>query len=125
MAKSKNPLPFDKKGGVVAVQRRLIASDAYLALSPQAKVLALLMQAHWRPDTPIGFGVREAEQKIPCCRRIAIRAFSELRDGGFIVLVNESLFSSRTKSKTRTWRLTWLPWHHKEPTNDWEKKRDA
>jgi len=53
---------------------------------------------------------------------VARRAFHELQDAGFIVMVAESLFCSRTESKTRTWRLTWLPcWRNRAPTNDWEK----
>ncbi|HHF0608846.1 TPA: hypothetical protein ACPH4Z_002204 [Pseudomonas aeruginosa] len=52
-----------------------------------------------------------------------MRAFSELNEAGFIVMIDESLFCSRTQSKTRTWRLTWLPcWNHRPPTNDWEKR---
>ena len=125
MAKVKNPLPFDKRGGVVVIQRRLLTSDAYLGLSAQAKALAHLMQAQWRPDQPIGYGVREAEQKIPCCRSIAVRAFKDLQKFGFIEKVDESLFCSRTQSKTRTWRLTWMPWNYRAPTNNWEKKRDS
>lgn len=114
-------LPFDKQGGVVVIQRRLLASPAYLDLSPQAKVLMTLMQRHWSPHGPVGFGIRQAEVEIPCSRALAIRAFRELVAGGFIKLIDESLFCSRTQSKTRTWRLTWLPcWRNRAPTNDWE-----
>lgn len=122
MAK-KSRLPFDKEGGVVAIQRRLLDSPAYLGLSPQAKVLMALMQRHWTAAGPVGFGVRQAESEIPCSRKLAMRAFAELTEAGFIVMVDESLFCSRTQSKTRTWRLTWLPcWNHRPPTNDWEKR---
>lgn len=117
----KNSLPFDRRGGVVSIQSRLLKSRAYLRLSPQAKVLMHLMQVYWRPHEPVGFGVREAERSIPCSRKTAMRAFQELQDSGFIKLVEDSLFCSRTQSKTRTWRLTWLPWNHHSPTNDWEK----
>ena len=121
MAK-KGTLPFDRRGGLVAIQKRLLRSEAYLGLSAQAKVLLLLMQSHWRPDVPVGYGVREAQAKIPCSRKIAMRAFNELIEAGFIKLVDESLFCSRVNSKTRTWRLTWLPWAYREPSNEWEKK---
>ncbi|MAC34526.1 MAG: hypothetical protein CME38_13115 [Haliea sp.] len=84
------------------------------------------MQSHWRPDVPVGYGVREAEEKIPCSRKIAMRVFYELIEAGFIKLVDESRFCSRVNSKTRTWRLTWLPWAYREPSNEWEKtNRDA
>lgn len=120
----KNVLPFDKAGGTVVIQRRLLKSAAYLGLSAQAKALLHLMHVYWTPNRPVGFGVREAEQSIPCSRKVAMRAFKELQEAGFIVLVEESLFCSRTQSKTRTWRLTWLPcWRNRPPTNDWEMAR--
>lgn len=123
MAKKKTRLPFDKAGGVVVTQRRLVTSDAYLKLSAQAKALMTQMHAHWSVLGPVAFGVREAEATIPCSRKVAMRAFKELQEAGFIVMVDESFFCSRTQSKTRTWRLTWLPcWNHRPPTNDWEKK---
>ncbi|HIO30261.1 hypothetical protein [Marinobacter salarius] len=121
MGKGKNPLPFDRVGGVVAIQRRLLASPAYLGLTPYAKALITLMQRHWSARDPVGFGVRQAEREIPCSRLIAMRTFKELQAKGFIVLVDESLFCSRAQSKTRTWRLTWMPcWRNRAPSNDWE-----
>lgn len=124
MASKKGGLPYDRKGGVVAIQNRLLASEAYLRLTPFAKALIPLLQRHWRNDRPVGYGIREAMDSIPCCKTVAMRTFEELQEAGFIVMVDESLFCSRTKSKTRTWRLTWLPFNYCAPTNDWEK-RDA
>lgn len=118
----KHSLPFDRRGGVLVMQRFLLSSPAFLALSPQAKALVILMQVHWRPDKPVGYGVREAQAKIPCSRKLAMRAFEELERAGFIIMVDESLFDSRTKSKSRTWRLTWMPFNGQKPTNDWERK---
>lgn len=121
MAK-KSRMPFDNVGGVVAIQRRMLSSPAYLSLSAQAKALMPLMQKHWTAAGPVGFGVRQAQEEIPCSRTLALRVFDELVDAGFIVMVDESLFCSRAQSKTRTWRLTWLPcWNNRPPTNDWEK----
>lgn len=122
MAKKKSRLPFDKEGGTVVSQRRMYSSARWLQLTPQAKSLMQLMHRHWTPAGPVGFGVRQAEEEIPCSRTLALRVFKELTDAGFIVMVDESLFCSRTQSKTRTWRLTWLPcWNNRAPTNDWEK----
>ena len=122
MAKKKG-LPFDSRGGVVTIQRRLLKSRSYLALPPQAKVLITLLQRHWTPNGPVAFGVRQAEEEIPCSRALAMRSFNELVEAGFIEMVDESLFCSRTQSKSRTWRLTWMPcWRNRAPTNDWEKE---
>lgn len=121
MAK-KSSLPFDKRGGVVAIPRRLLISKSYLELSPQAKTLISLLQTYWKPYEPVGFGLRQAEKEIPCSRALAIRSFQELQEKGFITLKDESIFCSRTQSKSRTWVLSWLPWDGHFPTNKWEKK---
>lgn len=126
MAKiKKNKQPFDRRGGVVTMPRHLLDSAEFTKLSAQAKVLMIFMQTHWRPYKPVDYGIREAANKIPCARNTAVSVFKELRIAGFIVLVDESLFSSRTQSKSRTWRLTWLPYNGRPPTNEWEKPRGA
>lgn len=118
--KNKHTLPFDKKGGVVAIQRRLLESDNYLSLRPQAKVLMTLLQIHWRNDKAVDYGLREAAQKIPCDRKTAIKAFSQLQEKGFLTCFEQSMFSSRTQSKSRSWRLEWLPFNDQPPKNKWE-----
>lgn len=123
MAKSKKrKLPFDKRNGVIAIPRHVLESPVYKQLSSQAKALMIQLQIHWRPERPIGFGIREAQQTIPCSRHKAVSVFKELQEAGFIVMVDESLFCSRTESKTRTWRLTWMPWNSRFPTNEWERR---
>lgn len=99
----------------------LIRSKQYLSLMPQAKVLMLLMQLHWRSDKPVDYGVREAMEKIPCSKRTAMKAFDQLEGRGFIHLVEYAWFSSRTQSKSRTWRLEWMPLNDQPPRNTWEK----
>jgi len=116
-------LPFDSKGGLVAVPLRLLKSEQYCRLSPEAKVLMLMMQVHWRPDDPVAYGVREAMAKISCAKGTAQRAFDQLQSAGFIALVDDSMFSSRTQSRARTWRLTWMPYMGKAPTQEWEKNK--
>lgn len=118
----KRGLPFDRAGGgVVAIQRRLLASQAYEDLGSHGQALVMFLHLHWSPNGPVGFGVREAQRKLGCSRKVAMRTFRELQEAGFIVLVDESRFCSRTQSKTRTWRLTWMPdWRNQKPTNNWE-----
>lgn len=116
----RSQLPFDRREGVIVQCKALLNSEAYLSLSSQAKVLMTLLHSQWRNDRPVGYGVREAQRKIPCAKGTARRAFNELEDNGFIEKIDESLFNSRTGSKSRTWRLTWLPYKDLPPTNDWE-----
>lgn len=123
MAKRKrSKLLFDKRRGVVVMQRVMLESDSYLSLSAQAKCLMILIQMHWTDFGPVAYSVVEAMRKIPCSKGTAMNAFLELQRQGFIEMVDESLFNSRLQSKSRTWRLTWMPYRSKAPTNDWEKK---
>tara|TARA_R110002050_G_scaffold57423_5_gene129253 strand:+ start:174382 stop:174765 length:384 start_codon:yes stop_codon:yes gene_type:complete len=119
--KKKQTLPFDNRGGVLVQRTHLLKSDVYLSLSPQAKVLMTLLQIQWRNDKPVDYGIREAREKIPCSDKTASKAFNQLQERGFIACVEESFFSSRTQSRTRSWRLEWLPFNDRPPTNTWEK----
>lgn len=121
MASKKRRLPFDQRGGVVVCRRDIYTSHAWLALSPAATKLMCLLQIHWKNDKPVDYGVREAMAKIGCAKGTARRAFEELQKSGFIEMVDESMFSSRAHSRTRTWRLTWLPYKGRVPTNEWER----
>ena len=120
--KNKGPkLKYDNRGGVMVVSRAMRESYAYESMSPTAKVLMDLLQMQWRNDRPVAYGVREAGQKIGCKPETAGKAFKVLQDRGFIVCETESLFNSRTGSKAREWRLTWMPFDYRNPTHDWEK----
>ncbi|MGB4248547.1 MAG: hypothetical protein WBJ75_12590 [Pseudohongiellaceae bacterium] len=125
MAKPKNALPFDNRGGVVRIQLRLYKSEAYLALSLHARCLMPLLQCHWRNDKSVDFGVREAAEKLSCNPRTAMRAFKELQEKGFIKMADDYYFDTfgvKGGSRPRAWRLTWLPFNGKAPSNDWEKQ---
>ncbi len=121
MARKKPKLGYDQRGGVLAVSRAMRESFAYESMPPVAKVLMDLLQLQWRNDKPVAYGVREAAKKIGCKPDTVGKAFKILRERGFIVCVNESMFNSRTGSKTREWRLTWMPFEWNYPTHDWEK----
>ncbi|MDO9142209.1 MAG: hypothetical protein Q7U38_17970 [Methylobacter sp.] len=120
--KNKGPkLKYDGRGGVMVVSRAMRESNAYESMPPAAKVLMDLLQMQWRNDRPVAYGVREAGQKIGCKPETAGKAFKVLQERGFIVCETESLFNSRTGSKAREWRLTWMPFDFRNPTHDWEK----
>ena len=108
MSRRKKGLPFDRRGAVIVNRRSLYESNAWQSLPPQATKLMTLLQLHWRNDKAVDYGIREAMDKIGCAKLTARKAFEQLQESGFIEMVDESLFSSRTQSKSRTWRLTWL-----------------
>ncbi|MBU2571190.1 MAG: hypothetical protein KJ725_14425 [Gammaproteobacteria bacterium] len=100
-------------------------SNEYTKLSIQARYLMLLLQEHWRNDKPVAFGVREAADKLGCMPNKAGKLFNELQEAGFIKLHSESRFNTRTGSKAREWRLTWMPFQGQKPTHDWEKSHST
>lgn len=106
MRGKKQSLPFDKRGGTIVLCRKMIESDNYQTLSTHARALMTLLQVHWRPDKPVDYGVREAEKRLVCNRKTAMKAFNLLIEKGFLVCMEQSVFSTRTQSKTRSWRLT-------------------
>ena len=113
-------IPFDNRGGVCVLSRLMLNHENYLTLPAQAKVLILLLHEQWRDEREVDFGIREASEKIPCSRPTAMKAFNRLERRGFIKCVTPAMFSSRTESKTRTWRLTWMPFVSRKPTSEWE-----
>lgn len=121
MAKKKPRLGFNQRGGVLAVSRAMRESYAYASMPATAKVLMDLLQMQWRNDRPVAYGVREAAQKIGCTANTATKAFKILSERGFIVCDAESLFNSKTGSKSREWRLTWMPFEYRDPIHNWEK----
>ena len=110
MSKQKTKLPFDKNGGVIMINKRLLDSEVFLTMPPQANKLFLLLHAQWRPHKPVDYGVREAAAKIGCAQNTAARAFHSLEERGFIICENESVFHSKNGSRAREWRLTWMPY---------------
>ena len=121
MAKKKNKLGYDQRGGVMAVSRGMRESMTYQKMPPAAKVLMDLLHMQWHPDKPVSYGVREAAKKIGCTTNTAGKSFKILIERGFIVCFEQSMFNSKTGSRTRDWRLTWMPFDGKNPTHDWEK----
>ena len=113
-------IPFDIRGGVIVMYRYMLNHESYLTLSPQAKVLVNLLQQHWRNEKEVDYGTREAAQKIPCVKTTAMKSFNQLEVRGFITCVTPAMFSSRTESKARTWKLEWMPFCDRKASNKWE-----
>jgi hypothetical protein len=122
MAKQKkSKLPFDRRGGVTMMSMGMRKQPVYETMPATAKVLMDLLQMQWRNERAVAYGVREAAVKIGCTPGTASKAFKILHERGFIVCDAESFFNSRTGSKTREWRLTWMPFLDREPSHEWEK----
>jgi len=127
MSNKKMKLSFPT-GAKIVIIKRLIESEVFLTMPPPANKLFLLLHSQWRPHKPVGYGVRQAAKKIGCAKNTAAKAFQELEKRGFIIREEESFFDSRNGSRSREWRLTWMPytWHgnDKPASNEWEKWED-
>lgn len=121
MVKKKSKVGYDQRGGVIVVSRAMRESSVYESMPASAKVLMDLLHVQWRIDRAVAYGVREAAAKIHCTPNTAGKAFKILQERGFVICTDESVFDSKTGSKAREWRLTWMPFEGKEPTHDWEK----
>ncbi|WAK03157.1 hypothetical protein [Methylobacter sp. YRD-M1] len=95
----------------------MIDSTAYQNLSGKAVKLLSLMQRHWRQDKAIDYGITQTTKSLKCSRDTASKLFRELREHGFIALVDEADFYA---NKARSWRLTFRPFLNQEPTHDWK-----
>lgn len=119
--KYKLKLKFDGRGGVMVVSRAMRESYTYESMPASAKVLMDILHLQWRNERAVAHGVREAAKKIGCTPSTASKAFKILQERGFIICEKESLFNSKSGSKTREWCLTWMPFECRNPSNDWEK----
>ncbi len=101
--------------------RHYTSSPAYRDLKPPAKVLLLEFLESCFPQERNGrlsISVKNAAEKLNVSKPTAIRAFNELAEHGFIVLVNGERWQER---KAREWRLTIMPCNGREPSNEWEQ----
>ncbi|MDA1136424.1 MAG: hypothetical protein O2916_09305 [Proteobacteria bacterium] len=119
--KQKMKQPFDRKDGILVFPISVIKSKNYQTMYPYSRILMMFLQVHWRAYKPVDFSTREAAELLNCNHKTAMRAFNVLEKRGFIVKVAESIFNNRTQSKSRSWRLTWLPFEDMQPTKEWQQ----
>jgi hypothetical protein len=115
----------------------ILESPAFLALSPNAKVVLLFMLKRYNGSNngKIGFGVRSGcfvplrgtgelvDRPFGVSRSNVHRALKELLDAGFIRCAQPSTFDQ--KRHTREWRLTWLPCNGQPATKDFVRQSSA
>lgn len=116
MSKKSN---YRHPGGVIALPRQMIRSDAYKHLSTNARALMILLQDVWRPFEPaVHYSVRRAGENLNISRNTAAKAFLELTDHGFITCVEQSDWLN---GKARVYKLTWVSPNGGAPSNLWKK----
>jgi hypothetical protein len=98
----------------------MTSSAAWLDLSGNA-VKLLVFLAAWEDGTNNGeffMSWRDAAAGIGVSKRTAGKLFDELEAHGFIVPIAKGYFTVKHGPATK-WRLTWVPWASRGPTNEW------
>lgn len=98
----------------VRLDHRLLRSNAYRGLSPNARALLieLAMLDNGGNNGSLYLSVRDAAHRMGVADLTAAsRAFDDLAELGFIEMTQDGHFHVKTsdKSRARCWRLTWLP----------------
>ncbi|MDX9989013.1 hypothetical protein [Thiothrix unzii] len=96
----------------------LLDSPAYLDLKPPARALLIEFLRIYRPSINgrLSISTREATERLNVTEPVALKAYYELAEHGFIRLKNHESWIDR---KAREWELTMLPVNNHEPRNDW------
>ncbi len=110
MARRQNNTGRSKgEGRYVALSHWMMRTAAWLDLSPNARCTYLeLSRRYAGPGSNNGripCSVREVSEALHVSKMTAQRAFKELQDHGFIILVKRGAFSLKCRHATE-WRLT-------------------
>lgn len=103
----------------------ILLSEAYRSLDPVARALLtdLVMIENGRNNGSLWLSVGDATDRLGLSDdRPAMRGFDDLVDRGLIQMTKDAHFSVKAAetSRSRCWRLTWLPCNGKPATNEWE-----
>jgi hypothetical protein len=98
----------------VRLDYRLLTSNAYRSLSPNARSLLVELAMLYNGDNngSLYLGVRDAAHRLGVADLTAAsRAFDDLKALGFLQMTQDAHFSIKAgeASRARCWRLTWQP----------------
>lgn len=115
-----------KKGRFVRLPHPILQSEAYRSLDCVARALLteLVMLENGRNNGSLYLSTRDAAARLGLSdTRPAMRAFDDLVDRGLIMCTKDSSFNVKAGggSRARCWRLTWLAWNNRPPSNEWER----
>lgn len=109
----------------VSLRHRMLMSEAFRSLDLAARALLteLVMLENGKNNGSLWLSVQDATDRLGLAdARPAMRAFDDLRDRGLIAMTKDAHFTVKAAetSRARCWRLTWLPFDGKPPTNNWQ-----
>ena len=116
MSRKKNNR-IQRSGPYFAIYQDMFNSDAFRSLNCKERCLLLELFAFYQPSREDVFlSTRDAAKRLKIHRDTACKAFKTLEDRGFIRLTQGALWQARL---TRTWRLTFMEYQGREPTDEW------
>ena len=106
------------------IPHEILISAAYRSLdcTARALLLELVMMENGQNNGSVWLSVRDAVDRLGITdARPAIRSFDMLQSVGLIAMTKEAHFSIKAAdtSRARCWRLTWLRFDRKPPSNEW------
>lgn len=104
---------------------RVLISEAYRSLDLVARALLteMVMMENGKNNGSLWLSVADATDRLgQSDARPAIRGFDDLQDRGFIRMTKDAHFSVKASetSRSRCWRITWLAFDRKPPSNEWQ-----
>ncbi|EIJ34524.1 hypothetical protein [Thiothrix nivea] len=112
------PVVVMAKEYVARLPNSLLNSPAYLDLKPPARALLVEFLRIYRPSRngELSISLRTATERLNVTEPVAMNAFVELAEHGFIRLRNLESWQER---KARQWELTMHKVGNREAWNDW------
>jgi DNA-binding MarR family transcriptional regulator len=110
-----------KSNGFIKLDRDLIATDAWQALTAGeiALLIHLWSKHNGKNNGALRCGVREIEHRFGCSSKTAVSLLRGLQDKGFVARTARGAFNQKTGSgRASRWRLTTEPWNGSDPTRE-------
>lgn len=106
------------------LSHRILISEAYRSLDLVARALLteIVMIENGKNNGSLWLSVADATDRLgQSDARPAMRAFEDLQDRGFLRMTKDAHFTIKASdtSRARCWRITWLAFDGKPPSNDW------
>ncbi len=97
----------------------ILESDAYKSLRPIEKCLLeefRIVNFKTRANGRLNLSVEVAAKRLGIAKNTVMPAFHVLEERGFIRCTVGEVYQERL---ARLWRITFLPWNGREPTDEW------
>ena len=114
MSKAKKNTRAGHKQHLTVIERRLIKTKAWSALSTAAQSLYIAIRMEWKGERfnnngAIALSVRQAASLMGVTKDTASKAFHDLQEKGFIVLHKSAVLGQHGQGRTAEYELTELP----------------